>query len=188
MFGICNAFFKLFEHMRINLLPAFTYQDCHDLGMGLRRVIRPRGCHGVVAVDHAEYTGMYGNSLPRKLVGIATAVKRLVVVPNDVGNHCHFSPRNGKANCGAKFCMGLHHGPLVELKPAGFQQDAVGDADFSNIVPDADVSEAIDLLLHNGFSCLPVVNEQQNPVGILTWRDLLRHLAAPAPKDGPDAS
>jgi acetoin utilization protein AcuB len=49
--------------------------------------------------------------------------------------------------------------------------------------PDADVSEAIDLLLHNGFSCLPVVDEQQNPVGIVTWRDLLRYLALAAAKD-----
>jgi acetoin utilization protein AcuB len=49
--------------------------------------------------------------------------------------------------------------------------------------PDADIKEAIDLLLHNGFSCLPVVDEQQTPVGILTWRDMLRYLAAAAPQD-----
>jgi acetoin utilization protein AcuB len=46
--------------------------------------------------------------------------------------------------------------------------------------PDTDIKEAIDLLLHNGFSCLPVVDEQQNPVGIVTWRDMLRYLAAAA--------
>jgi acetoin utilization protein AcuB len=44
--------------------------------------------------------------------------------------------------------------------------------------PDADIREAIDLLLHEGFSCLPIVDEQQNPVGIVTWRDTLRYLAA----------
>ena len=44
--------------------------------------------------------------------------------------------------------------------------------------PDADVADAVTLLLQNDFSCIPVVDGQRTPLGIVTWRDLLRHLSA----------
>ncbi len=45
--------------------------------------------------------------------------------------------------------------------------------------PDMDVEHAARLLLHNGVSCLPVVNDRGCPIGIVTWRDLLRTLVPP---------
>ena len=43
--------------------------------------------------------------------------------------------------------------------------------------PDATLQEAIALILEHRISCLPVVDEQSHPVGIVTWRDLLKALA-----------
>jgi acetoin utilization protein AcuB len=43
--------------------------------------------------------------------------------------------------------------------------------------PDADIRDAIKLILSARISCVPVVDAAFKPVGILTWRDLLRSLA-----------
>jgi acetoin utilization protein AcuB len=40
--------------------------------------------------------------------------------------------------------------------------------------PDADVADAMRLLLDQRISCIPVVDGQFKPIGILTWRDVLR--------------
>jgi acetoin utilization protein AcuB len=40
--------------------------------------------------------------------------------------------------------------------------------------PEADVSDAIDLFLAKQFSCIPIVDERFRPIGIITWRDILR--------------
>lgn len=42
--------------------------------------------------------------------------------------------------------------------------------------PEMTIHEAIRLILQNHISCLPVVDEQSRPVGIVTWRDLLKGL------------
>ena len=39
------------------------------------------------------------------------------------------------------------------------------------------LNEAVLLLDDNNVSCLPVVNSQNEPIGIITWRDLLKVLA-----------
>ncbi|MEH0166371.1 CBS domain-containing protein [Roseateles microcysteis] len=43
--------------------------------------------------------------------------------------------------------------------------------------PEATITEAVQMFLEHGVSCLPVVDEAFRPVGIVTWRDLLRALA-----------
>jgi acetoin utilization protein AcuB len=43
--------------------------------------------------------------------------------------------------------------------------------------PDADIRDATKLILAARISCVPVVDAAFKPVGILTWRDLLRSLA-----------
>jgi acetoin utilization protein AcuB len=45
--------------------------------------------------------------------------------------------------------------------------------------PQATVAEAVSLLLAHRISCIPIVDEESKPVGIVSWRDLLRALAAP---------
>jgi acetoin utilization protein AcuB len=44
--------------------------------------------------------------------------------------------------------------------------------------PQSTVAEAVSLLLAHRISCLPIVDEESKPVGIVSWRDLLRALAA----------
>ncbi len=38
----------------------------------------------------------------------------------------------------------------------------------------AGIFDAITTFNHNNISCLPVINEQQQPLGILSWRDILK--------------
>jgi acetoin utilization protein AcuB len=38
----------------------------------------------------------------------------------------------------------------------------------------------VTLLLAHRISCIPIVDEESKPVGIVSWRDLLRALAAPS--------
>lgn len=45
------------------------------------------------------------------------------------------------------------------------------------LTPDALITEAVAIFLEQGVSCLPVVDEEFRPLGIVTWRDLLRALA-----------
>lgn len=40
---------------------------------------------------------------------------------------------------------------------------------------DAPIADAAKLLITNGFSCIPIVKEGNKPVGIVSWRDILRH-------------
>lgn len=42
--------------------------------------------------------------------------------------------------------------------------------------PATRLNEAIDLMLANSVSCLPVVDDHGGPLGIVTWRDILRAL------------
>ena len=44
--------------------------------------------------------------------------------------------------------------------------------------PQATAAEAVSLLLAHRISCIPIVDEESKPVGIVSWRDLLRTLAA----------
>ncbi len=43
--------------------------------------------------------------------------------------------------------------------------------------PHSAVAEAVNLLLKNRISCIPIVDDDFRPVGIVSWRDLLRALA-----------
>ena len=40
------------------------------------------------------------------------------------------------------------------------------------------IAEAVELLLKNRISCIPIVDDDFKPVGIVSWRDLLRTLAS----------
>ena len=45
--------------------------------------------------------------------------------------------------------------------------------------PEASVADAIALFLAHGISCIPIVDADMRPVGILSWRDVLRAYATP---------
>lgn len=42
------------------------------------------------------------------------------------------------------------------------------------VAPDTPVTQACEIMLAEGVTCLPVLDENQRCVGIVTWRDLLR--------------
>jgi acetoin utilization protein AcuB len=42
--------------------------------------------------------------------------------------------------------------------------------------PGADVADAVRLFLEQRISCIPIVNEDFKPVGILSWRDVMKLL------------
>jgi len=46
------------------------------------------------------------------------------------------------------------------------------------VKPKDSVYDAIELINKHGVACLPVVDAENYPVGILTWRDILRVLGA----------
>lgn len=44
--------------------------------------------------------------------------------------------------------------------------------------PDADVAEAIQLFLTHQISCIPIVDSEFRPLGIVSWRNVLKTYAA----------
>ncbi|WP_320822340.1 CBS domain-containing protein [Reinekea sp.] len=44
---------------------------------------------------------------------------------------------------------------------------------------EASIRDAIDIFNDHMISCIPILNTEGKPVGILTWRDLMRALATP---------
>jgi acetoin utilization protein AcuB len=44
--------------------------------------------------------------------------------------------------------------------------------------PDADVYDAIHIFNQHSISCIPIVNEHKQAVGIVSWRDILRAIEA----------
>jgi acetoin utilization protein AcuB len=46
------------------------------------------------------------------------------------------------------------------------------------LAPEATVADAISLFLSHRVSCIPIVDKDFKPVGIVSWRDVLKSLAA----------
>jgi len=72
----------------------------------------------------------------------------------------------------------LGHEMMERTQDANTLQRRVHQAMTRNPIvgrPDMTVPEAAQLLLDRNVSCLPVVDEQMRPRGIVTWRDLLMH-------------
>jgi acetoin utilization protein AcuB len=44
--------------------------------------------------------------------------------------------------------------------------------------PQSAIAEAVKLLLTQRISCIPIVDDDCKPVGIVSWRDVLKSLAA----------
>lgn len=44
--------------------------------------------------------------------------------------------------------------------------------------PNASIYDAIDIFNQHNISCIPVVDEKEQPVGIVSWRDILKEIAA----------
>jgi acetoin utilization protein AcuB len=44
--------------------------------------------------------------------------------------------------------------------------------------PNATIADAVAIFQTHAVSCIPIVDEERHPVGILSWRDLLGAMAA----------
>ncbi len=42
------------------------------------------------------------------------------------------------------------------------------------LTPDADISDAIEIFNKHDISCIPVVDDENKPVGIISWRDIIK--------------
>jgi acetoin utilization protein AcuB len=51
--------------------------------------------------------------------------------------------------------------------------------------PDATISDAVNLFSTHKISCIPIVDNEFRPLGIVSWRDLLKAMAT-GDKPGPD--
>ncbi len=40
--------------------------------------------------------------------------------------------------------------------------------------PDAEISDAIEIFNNHDISCIPVVDDKNKPVGIISWRDIIK--------------
>lgn len=45
------------------------------------------------------------------------------------------------------------------------------------LTPQSSVAEAVNLLLAHRISCIPIVDDEFKPIGIVSWRDLLKSVA-----------
>lgn len=46
------------------------------------------------------------------------------------------------------------------------------------LYPEAPIRDAVSAFVTHGISCIPVVDHENRPVGIVTWRDILKALLA----------
>lgn len=42
--------------------------------------------------------------------------------------------------------------------------------------PDAKITDAVNALIKHNVSCIPIINDEKIPVGIVSWRDVLKTL------------
>jgi len=42
------------------------------------------------------------------------------------------------------------------------------------LAPNADISDAIEIFNNHDISCIPVVDDKNKPVGIISWRDIIK--------------
>lgn len=49
--------------------------------------------------------------------------------------------------------------------------------------PEAPIADAVKLFLDHRVSCIPVVDQSFRPVGIASWRDVLKSVAVPSSAD-----
>ena len=45
--------------------------------------------------------------------------------------------------------------------------------------PEAAISEAVNLLVNRNISCIPIVDREFHPLGIISWRDVMKAMTAP---------
>ena len=39
---------------------------------------------------------------------------------------------------------------------------------------EASIEDALDIFINYNMSCIPIINEANQPIGIISWRDIMR--------------
>jgi acetoin utilization protein AcuB len=47
-------------------------------------------------------------------------------------------------------------------------------SELVTLTPDADISEAIEIFNNHDISCIPIVDDKNKPIGIISWRDIIK--------------
>jgi acetoin utilization protein AcuB len=47
-------------------------------------------------------------------------------------------------------------------------------SELVTLTPDADISDAIEIFNNYDISCIPIVDDKNKPVGIVSWRDIIK--------------
>ncbi len=47
-------------------------------------------------------------------------------------------------------------------------------SELVTLTPGADISEAIEIFNNHNISCIPIVDDKDKPVGIISWRDIIK--------------
>ena len=97
---------------------------------------------------------------------------RLVGVVSDRDLLKALSPHLGKASETAR-----------DLASLGKRAHQIMSRNLVTLPADADVHDAIQTFNRSRVSCIPIVDAENRPVGIVSWRDILRAIA---PRRAPD--
>ena len=120
------------DDLRVKMSTRIPCDDGQCLGLRHRFFVGSFRGQCVENVDDCEYPGGKGNRVAEQAIGIACAVKMLVMMTN--GQRRTLQPRVARNDFYAQERMSLHDIELVGSQLAGFQQDVVRDADLANIV------------------------------------------------------
>ncbi|KAF5043330.1 hypothetical protein DSECCO2_503340 [anaerobic digester metagenome] len=132
---------------RIERPTPFGPNDLQDFIEGHRFFVGPLREHGVKAVDDAHDPGFHGDFKTFETVWVPIAVPFFVMGPrNGLSQLEEPEAAVGKA-LGADDGVAFHDDPLFGVKLARLEQNAVGDADFPEVVHGAGQVEKFDMIL-----------------------------------------
>ena len=71
----------------------------------------------------------------------------------------------------------LHEIPIADSRPSNGYVDEVMTTHAITVHPETDLAQAVELVTSTGIKCLPVVDESDRVVGVVSRRDVVRMLA-----------
>ncbi len=73
----------------------------------------------------------------------------------------------------------------ADIAIMGKKAHQIMSRDVISLTPDAGVYDAIELFNAHTISCIPVVDQHQRPLGIVSWSDIMKVLALKRPLNKP---
>jgi acetoin utilization protein AcuB len=95
-----------------------------------------------------------------------TEEKKLVGIITDRDLYKHLSPNIGTRK--------ESHADIALLRQKAHQ---IMSRTLITATPEMTIKEAVIIFDNNHISCLPITNDNNEPIGIITWRDILAILA-----------